>query len=199
MNSAAELEWTYSSDLEVGDYVAISRGANLWSDVDHCTEDEAMFMGLLVGDGCFRGAKNRLGFTNGDEEVRSVYSTLGNNIFGRPPSLVVTKDRCPDLNYHHPDVWEKLTDLGLVNGVLSKDKKIPHSVMSSTKPVVTSFLRGLFEADGGGEGDRCVSYCTKSSQLASQVHTLLLNLGIVSHRRTKMVKYLGGERPFQVI
>ena len=198
-NSYAELEWKKSSDIRVGDRVVISRGANLWSSTDVCTKDEATLMGLLIGDGCFRCNKNLLGFTNGDREVRDIYTALGTSIFGYPPGHVETENRCDNLNYYHRDVWEKLTSLGIKNNTLSGDKEIPNSVMRSSKEVVVCFLRGLFEADGGVERDSFVSYCTKSIKLAKQVQMLLLNMGIVSSRRTKHVNYKGSKRPFEVI
>jgi intein/homing endonuclease len=65
------------------------------------------------------------------------------------------------------------------NNVGSKNKHIPESILSSSKEIVSSFLSGLFEGDGG-KGSSRIHYWTTSSLLAKQVQLLLLQYGIVS-------------------
>jgi len=141
LDSSGRLAWKKVSDIVVGDVVAINRARSLWSSSDKCSEDAAVVMGLLVGDGCFRGNKNN---------------------------------------------------------ILSGDKVIPSSVLRSGKRVMAAFLRGLFEVDGGCE-KACVSYTSKSKRLAHQVHTVLLNFGIVSYLKSKRIKYKGSVREYWTI
>lgn len=192
------LVWKKSSDIVVGDVVAINRSRELWAGNDQCSPGAAVVMGLLVGDGCFRGCKNALSFTNGDDEVLGIFKKLFSSEFGYTPWSPKNEGRCPSLNVSSSVVWEKLEALGVENNTLSADKVIPASVMRSGKEVMASFLRGLFEADGGCEGAR-VSYTTKSMVLAKQVHTVLLNFGIISSLRTKRVLYKGEFREYQTI
>jgi ATP-dependent exoDNAse (exonuclease V) alpha subunit len=73
-----------------------------------------------------------------------------------------------------------LRDIG-VAPELSSEKTIPFSVLESEKTDIIAYLSSLFEGDGAVDSRRyTVEYGTASKKLASQIHVLLLSLGIVS-------------------
>lgn len=202
INEEGDLAWKSLKDISIADYVAIDRKVDLWSKVDCCSEDEALLAGLLVGDGCFRGAEYHLGFTNSDQEVLKVYKEVGERIFGFSPSLVVSKDKSPNLNYYRKSVWNRLEEIGIKNNILTEDKVIPKSVLKSSKDVVRKFIQGLYESDGGSEKIDAagnITITTKSYKLAYQLHTVLLNFGIISSLKNKKVVYQGKDKWYKTI
>lgn len=191
LDKSGKIVWKYSSDVVEGDFLAINRNNGIWSDLDRCSLKEAELMGLIVGDGCTRGNKYSLSFTNGDKSILELFKSLIYDIFGVTASHCKSHNRCGSYQTYRKCIWDRLECLGLTNNTLAKDKFVPTSVMLSGKPVVASFMRALFECDGGCENSS-VSYCTVSKRLAKEVHLLLLNFGIVSKLREKQVKYNGG-------
>jgi intein/homing endonuclease len=128
-------------------------------------------------------------YYNGVDKVNVVKTKRGYSISGTDNHRVLVLDTNADLVCGL--VWSKKDlcseDEALLLGLISstaKDKFIPQSVMGSSKNVMASFLRGLFECDGSVDG--CgVSYCTVSERLAREVHEILLGFGIVSSLGTK--------------
>ena len=192
LNEKGFMEWKCSSAISEGDILAINRKTQIWSQENKCSEEEATFLGLITGDGCTRGNKYSLSFSNGDKETLHLYKYLVSGLFGEKARYNDSNGtRCGSYVTTKKYIWEKLETLGLFNHTPAKDKFIPWSVMQSGKYVMASFLKALFECDGGCEKNR-VSYCTVSKRLAKEVHIALLNFGIVSNLRKKEVKYNGG-------
>ncbi len=80
----------------------------------------------------------------------------------------------------------------------ASEKKVPDSVLRLCDEDIELFLGRLWAGDGfiAGRGNNHVPfYATSSAQLAGDVQTLLLRLGIVSGVHRKVFKYRGTERP----
>lgn len=195
---SGEFRWEKSKDIKENDYVAIQREYSVSSSINHLSEQQAIFCGLLVGGGCFRGNKYHLSFTSGELEIRELYSSIFEKEFGYSPRLVDGGVRCPSLLSTRKDVWVSLLQWGLENNIKSVDKIIPKGVLRSSKRIISKFLSGLFEVDGGCEKSS-VTFCTKSNKLSYQVHQALLYLGIVSKRKRKLIKYKDAYHSYNVI
>lgn len=63
-------------------------------------------------------------------------------------------------------------------------KEVPNIVLRSTKSCQIAFLRGLFDCDSSYYNG-VIELSTASKKLANQVQIMLLNLGIVSKRKSK--------------
>lgn len=198
LTEEGRLDWRPSREIKKDDVVCIQRHYNVQSSQNQLTYKEAELVGLLVGDGCFTGNKYYLSFTSGDEEIRNFYSSVFNDTFGFLPRYIDDGVRCPSFVSTRKSVWTKLESWGLRNQTKSEGKTIPQGVLLSGKKIIASFLRGLFEADGGCER-QCVSFTTKSSRLGDDVHQCLLYLGIVAKKRLKTVRYRGQERCYTTI
>jgi len=80
-------------------------------------------------------------------------------------------------------------DLGVNTAHKSEDQIVPPSILKSPKRVVSAFLRGYFEGDGGIEkAPLGISCCSKSKELITQIQLLLLQFGIVATKNLKIVK-----------
>ena len=86
--------------------------------------------------------------------------------------------------------------LGIV-GLKATEKHVPAAVFELCDADVALFLGRLWAGDGflANATQAVPFYATSSVQLARDVQTLLLRLGIVSGVHAKRFKYRGGERP----
>jgi hypothetical protein len=204
------VQWKYLEDIKLGDQICIHRNTDLWSNnyvytgdiakqssllgrksfdfPDFLNEDWALLLGLLVGDGSWT-CKTGVALTVGHPENIESFSNLFNKTLG---DAVVTPDKrnsvvrlsCDGISardFLHQLGWDKTAN--------RYKKEIPWSILKSPKTVIKSFLKGLFETDGGVEkAGQVVSFSTASQKLAEQVQLLLLNLGIVSKVKNKKIK-----------
>jgi ribonucleoside-diphosphate reductase alpha chain len=204
MNDDGNFDFKQLQDIKIGDYVAISRGGNIWGnkteiDVDmqdfidglskqayntkFCnipktlTKDIARYIGLLIGDGCL-SRNNIVIFTNIDKELIDCFKNTTKDIFNLEVKSKGEND--DDFIIHSKFFREYLNRLGLKQ-TKSNLKTIPQIILDAPKEIISSFLQGLFDTDGT-VANNSVSYCTASEKLSKQIQMLLLNYGIISHR-----------------
>ncbi len=145
-------------------------------------EDLGAFLGYLVGDGHISRVKRHLGLTTGDEPQALAFADLACRLFG-----VMARIRMDGNRYRVLLHSEMLSDflvqgLGLTEGPSASEKSIPEPVLRSPEPVIRAFLRAYYDCDGHA-GPSGVILSTTSDHLASAVQIVLLNYGILSHRR----------------
>jgi len=142
--------------------------------------DLAAFLGYLVGDGHIGRGKHHLGLTAGDADQAERFARLGESLFGLDP--VQKRDGCRwRVLFHSESLSDFLVEAcGL--GAGAQPKRVPDVVLRSPEPVVRAFLRALFDCDGHA-GKQGVILRSASDTLSEQVQLLLLNYGILSHRR----------------
>ncbi|MFA5644306.1 MAG: DNA gyrase subunit A [Patescibacteria group bacterium] len=200
--------WKALENINKNDFLPLSRSASLFSKNDLSLEkffplespkskkitlpkkmnkDLAFLLGALVSEGSFH--QNKFFFCNSDKDfygkVRNIISQLfpGVKLYER-----VLKGNCPELCIYEKNIVEFLQEIGLATK-LSDKKEIPFSVLMSSRAVISSFLRGLFEGDGsvsfkkdqrhGGKSIE-LNYNSKSKKLINQLKTVLLNFGVVT-------------------
>jgi phosphate starvation-inducible protein PhoH/intein/homing endonuclease len=202
------LAWRRADQVRLGDAMALQRGQRMFGDRvglgwtqrigqhDHsskpvCLEaldDELGYLcGLIVGDGCLT-ARNRVALTSADPEIVSAFRDIAGRLglhvfpgFARPHDYIIASKGLYDLLEH----------IGLSTGT-AISKRIPRAVLTAPEPIVAAFLSGLFDTDGTVDRrDGTISFSTVSPLLAAQVHTVLLNFGIVASRGVKRGRYQG--------
>lgn len=200
---SGEYEWRKLDELTVGDYLCVERKQSLFGDdlklppppkspknndgsvnksiyrerlslPDELTVDLAYIFGALTGD----GGLTRRGYINistADEEILSKFIVWSESL-GRQ-----LKHRSNyDYAIRSVELWDWLDEIGLCE--YSYDKKIPECIWKAPKHIVSAYLRGLFDTDGyvGNSDKRIITLNTSSEQLAKDVHTVLLQFGIIS-------------------
>ncbi|MBD3255276.1 MAG: hypothetical protein GF383_09300 [Candidatus Lokiarchaeota archaeon] len=163
------------------------------SDIDfptEITEDLAFTLGALVAEGSISDTQQqRLSFNNKNYYY---YEKVKQGLLKSFPGIsVYERDEYKgwkEFSLHYRDALDFLYSIGLTP-VKSDEKEIPFSILRSSKSVVSSFLRGLFEGDGsiqiatdsrhGGKSSN-LTYVSKSVKLLSQLKILLLNFGILT-------------------
>ncbi|MBI4530155.1 MAG: DNA translocase FtsK 4TM domain-containing protein [Candidatus Latescibacteria bacterium] len=209
MGENGSMEWRQGCQIQVGDYVAIARGTNLFGNqVDlsgfrvsggkihyklpkiptTLTPELGRFLGFLVADGGMT-VKHRIVYTQADLSMIELYKEMIKNVFGISAPIVVKSgesNKSQDVVIQRKHLKEFLSYLGMTD-VSSPSKEVPLSIRKASKEIVISFLQALMEHDGY-ISKNSLDLCVASEQLVRQVQLLLLNLGIVSSLKQKKVK-----------
>ncbi len=203
MQENGEYDFKNLEDIKIGDYIAISRGheifgneINLNIDMDkflrnrskelnksliHCKipnkldEDLGYYLGLLIGDGCLT-RDNIVSLSSADKEIADFFININKNVF----SLETRYDNKYGYIINSIYFRELLKQIGM-DKVDSHNKSIPKCILKAPKNIIASFLSGLFDTDGTVDKRR-VSYCTSSEKLSKQVQIILSNFGIICNR-----------------
>jgi intein/homing endonuclease len=156
------------------------------------TPDLSYWMGLLVGDGCVSISKNkrkqRVSFVSEDQDLLDFFENYLRKYF------LIDKEENIDRRNRKNNTWEieyyckKLVQYLLkcdFTKTTALDKKIPAILKKASKENMVAFLQGLYDTDGGFYVQKnkgaCIHFSTSSLQLAKEVHSTLLNLGIISN------------------
>jgi len=196
------IDWKLSEDINIGDYVLINRNNNIWgtnvklnidydklNNVKHINtcnivetldEDFALIMGYLIGDGCIT-RDDRIVLTNIDEDIINNYTNfirnrLNINVIHRGIDYYIYGKYCRE--------YFRQIGFDMCN---AHNKVVPKCIMEAPKSIVSNFIKGLFDTDGG-LSNSYIEYCTASKKLSKQVQVILLNFGIISTRTKKYNK-----------
>ncbi len=147
------------------------------------TEDYAYLLGLLIGDGrC--NYKDGISICTCEEEMRTNIQNLYKRLFGTPGKIFGHWAFFGGL-----ELRAYLENLGLEKW-RSWEKRVPKSIFTAPKPVVSAFLRGLFDTDGAIQStgrhsnSPHIKLTSTSKELINQTQILLLNFGIITHIQT---------------
>lgn len=185
--------WKKTKELQIGDYVAIGRGMDVWGDCDPIrkfktasnkrrkytvdvsggmTDDLAYFCGLWLAEGSRNGGQLRI--TCGDKDVLDALVSRG--VLGAQP----IKKREDQLAFNSISLVELFQHLKMPL-VKAPKKWIPDWVVAGKKQWAMQLLSGMYDGDGHvcktGAG---IGYTTASRKLAHDLQLLLLNFGVIA-------------------
>lgn len=193
-------DWYKLEDLDVGDYVSIRYGMDLWGNNDivdgfsqtknnkiknvfnpsAITKDIAYLIGLYISEGnVYKKIKNNKFIGGG------VTLTCGDDIseYINNAGLKFTKTKGDNLHYsiNSKNFIEFLEHLGFDVSLKAKEKHIPTRILELSKDNIKALLSGIFDGDGSSRSDNgCVSISLSSKKLIEQIRMLLINFGILS-------------------
>ena len=181
LNENGRLEFKPLSQLKNDDFVAIKFNGQHFGSLKEIKPDRAYLLGLLTGDGNLSHS-NRIGLTTIDPEIANSFNTYMNKNYGEEIKIGNSSDGITKT----VTSWKVKKDLynAGMSYLLSYDKTVPYTVMQAPKEIIVAFLQGLFDTDGYFERYN-FGYATVSKKLSDQILMLLLNLGVIAHRRIK--------------
>ncbi|MCJ7450536.1 MAG: helix-turn-helix domain-containing protein [Candidatus Nanohaloarchaeota archaeon QJJ-9] len=138
----------------------------------------ARFLGYFQGDGSVDG--NRLEFYEEREEVAEEIKSLLSDLFNLEPTVKFREDKnyyrirlyCLDLVESLQSEFEDFFDNG-------EEAGIPDKVLMSSDKVLSSYIQGLYDAEGSVTEDE-VSISTVNQQLMEQLCIALQRFGITA-------------------
>jgi spore cortex formation protein SpoVR/YcgB (stage V sporulation) len=145
-------------------------------------EGFAYWLGLITGDGGLHyGKHSKIYFISGDPELREWFVNYSQNILGVGVSIRSDRNHWVATIHNH-NLFEYLTTvLEVEYGKTSDIKQVPKYLYCSPKKVVSAFIRGHMDTDGGVcKQSGSVVLVSKSYNLISVEQQLLLKMGIVS-------------------
>jgi intein/homing endonuclease len=181
-------EWT--NEIKVGDRICVPSKL-LHEDGDLDVELAELF-GWMIGDGHENrnSAKTTMVVTQKDtavlERIRSILEKFGyraslsdHDGTGRASDVRLSsagwRSFCESLDYP----W----------GTLSKDRRVPSTIMQAGPGPVSAFLRAYFDADGSvPKGCRYIEFSTASLRLAKELSVLLRRFGVWVRIRKKRAR-----------
>ncbi len=208
-NSLGKHVWKKLSELSEDDYLIINRKNDLWGNETRIkyyppkyesgtpmypyggikyklptqiNEDLAYLLGLLIGDGTLT-YKQSFSFTSKDTFLKNEFYRIIKKLFGYN-----AKSKKDDKSEHYVSslyIRDFLYYLGL-DYVKAHEKTIPNCLLRAPKKIMVALIQGLFDTDGTADNKYGnVSYSSTSITLATQIHTILLNFGIISSIKPK--------------
>lgn len=188
--------WKRLGEIERSDAAAIDCQLDMWGNRDtlelpgslpmRLTADLAYAAGLMVADGEFSDG-NTVSLTTEDAFPKREIWRIMQSEFGycTKPSTKLrhSNDRAGDL------MMNRFIDaLGLRYSAV---KRVPPAILGASKTIVSAFLQGLFDAASDVDEKGNITLFIPPPVLADQVHTLLLNFGIVSWLQEKKASLAG--------
>src|SRR6266571_239673 len=178
--------WRRLDELKVGDHIALPRflpGA----DEDTMSHAELGLLGHLIGDGCTLPT-HAIQYTTKDPTLAEHVLDLSKEVFGDSIRPRIHPERTWIQVYFPPTrhlthgvrnplrVW--LEELGAF-GLRSYEKRVPAKVFQQSLLGVACFLRHLWATDGCVHPSHGIAhYASSSEQLARDVQSLLLRIGV---------------------
>lgn len=122
--------------------------------------------GLVLGDGMYHKASNRVVLIVGDDDHSYLDDSSINSFFVEP----------------RPGIQRKAWDVKTTYTTLPKtyEREIPHNVLTGTPEIMRAFLRGLYSANGSIVANR-VTLKAASFKVIEDVQAMLSALGILSY------------------
>jgi len=189
-------KWEPVRNLRRGDRIATIRWLPEPPGPDELTKDEAILLGLLLGDGRLTGGV--VGFTNADV---GIFKVLKGAVARLDPILEVRpwgKNRYGYRITGGRRGGKPNTVMTLVRrlklDLTSPEKFLPSHVFRSSNKILALVLRGLFSTYGSVYADK-IEYSSSSPRLAHDIQRALLRFGIHSILRGRAAHYtLNGVR-----
>jgi replicative DNA helicase len=183
--------WKRLDEIELGEHLALPRTLPGPS-ASTMSREELALLAHLIGDGCTL-PKHAIQYTTREPFLAKRVAGLATAVFGssvRPRirqerrwyQVYLSSARRLTHGRRNPiSIW--LDDLGAF-GLRSYEKRIPRRVFQQPPEAIASFLRHLWSTDGcvylasGKHATPIVYYASSSPELAADVQSLLLRLGV---------------------
>ncbi|WP_435097453.1 LAGLIDADG family homing endonuclease [Halorubrum sp. N11] len=186
--------WVEAGDLGAGDTVHIQNRKGSFG--QHGTAAEGRVLGWMVGDGHLKTGEERavLNFYDEDSEVSESFAADVNEVVrdpvGNADYEVGVNEIARGDDYRGAQAIEqrirsaRLYEYAEEAGLVDEKHQVPEAVMRGSEEMARGYLRGLFSADGGVQGNVekgvSVRLTSTSTGLLKEVQQLLLNFGIFS-------------------
>ena len=165
------------SDIEKDDWLVVGYNNNFFGNYTKIPNKEISYLlGALTGDGCLT-IRNRICFSTSNPEIKNRVQQILQHHFHKK----LTKIKSREYDYELDDlrIKQELKKYGLEE-TYAETKRIPEWVRLAPKEFVVEFLKGIFDTDGYVEKKGAVGISSASKQLIEDIHSSLMNLGIIS-------------------
>ncbi len=189
INAYGDMVWKRMEDIVVGDYAALSYNNQMFGK-EKMSNNEAYFLGLLIGDGCLT-RRERISITNMDKHIIDFCTNYMKSINLNPKLKTDKRSKAIDIIACSVKYRKYLLNMGFGFNK-SINKKIPTHIRMLEKEPLSQFIKGIYETDGWIEikknGSICICLALSNKEIIEQIQLILLNFGIVSSKSAKKTK-----------
>ncbi|WFG34017.1 hypothetical protein F10086_95 [Staphylococcus phage vB_SauM_JDF86] len=180
--------WKNTEDIQQGDILVSRVGDNYYgNDNTIKNTEDAYAIGCMIADS-YLGSYSRLSFSNDKEEILNKVSDFWST-FSNKDTYYDTHKKSKGITIHLHDKKESNkfhSKYGIGYGV-AKDKRVPKSVMQSSRDIQLSFLSGYLECESSID-DKNLEVTSASEKLLKDIQLMLMNIGVISTLSDKIVK-----------
>ncbi len=202
--------WKKAEELDVGEYIVSIRKYTAKETKRTLNEDEAVIIGLIIGDGSVPNCSIRksycVNFSKKDYDLhlfleKKVKKLFPNTIIRRytykgGEGLISNHKSCYETYYKsflNSKEFRRWIEKYIPVGKKSEIVEIPKEILNSNKKIKAKFLSGLFSTDGSvsfmPKKKPKICYSSKSEKLVRQIKNLLVEFGIRSQIYETKLKY----------
>lgn len=188
--------WKQVSDLTIADSLSIPKQLPNRKYKNTFSEDDAVLVAIWIAEGDKRSKS--FGVTCGSSLVRDRVKSIAasRNWLVREDDLHIRLTCDKPRSENSPVNWMRKVGIA-TRSTTTHTVRIPKWILESDNKIISSVLSYLWATDGWfGRESRLAGYTTASLDLAYDVQTLLLSLGIQSRVKNKHVLYKGEKRLF---
>ena len=189
LSPACKLVWKRLDEISETDIVPIFRNIDCFGKNEILREDDAYWLGLLYGDGTLCRTEY-LHLCSQDEHILDFARKY---LDSRAVDFRENKDERTKNTIHictGPIYRRRLfSELG-IEYQRAETKTWPEIILKSPKNIVAAFIRGLYETDGWIDVKPSICIGLSNERFIKDLQTILLNFGIISHRRSKNTTHL---------
>ena len=191
------LDWTRMPDLQIGDWVALQQGTDMWGPAkvpqnirvtaphgsqnpfkhpnNNQANDVALFLGMLTADGHVTRSNYSIHLTKNCPNVLKKFRALLLNLFGLHARLITDqRNGVTSMSVGSKSLMEWLDGVGF------SKRAIPDFILSGSKEMLVSYLSGLYLDGWISKGqDICISQ--KNQQLLREVQAVWDNIGVATY------------------
>jgi replicative DNA helicase Mcm len=151
----------------------------------------AEFLGLFIGEGYSqdRGKSKCIWFCNSDESLLIRFKSLLENFSVNYNQRLSSNKSAYGVYCASSELYKFLEALEPSIVKKSRDKRVPNQLLRGTDDIISIFLRALFDGEAHVDKSRPkIELASASYNLLSDVQTLLLRFGILSHIKDKIIE-----------
>ena len=153
------------------------------------TPDLALWLGLVVGDGCYTNTQNGVSFVqhSRDSEITDKLCSLTSSLFNLEWKFGLLR-----LSLSSKNLMSFLESIDLICPDENHDKYIPSTVLKAGPECWKAFLAGILATDGhiqsnSGNGNN-IEICMKPERLVREMQQMFQAMGVYSTLHKKVVK-----------
>ena len=197
VNIGGEEKDIHLKDIQIGDYVYMSVGVDIWptkniqiennerkkriikkgvnipSEID---SELAYLFGSLIAEGSFYSRK--FTFHNSDKCYINRIKSIIEEKFNIEPKIYERENKRYILEVSSVLIMDFLKKSG-IDLVNQWEREIPWSILRSPKNIMSSFIAGFFDGDGCFTSSNHFNLASSSEKLIRQFAVVLLNYGVV--------------------
>lgn len=188
-----------ADQLIVGDKIPLLSGEGGFG-LDHFP-DAAELMGNLMGDGTINGNFATWHFFGNDIDYGKILKDKAHKFSPRMDLPLQINEPNEKYNVQQASFSSQLLGRKFVEefGFSKRPRRVPNRIWTSSKETISSFLRGLYAADGCSDSSPSVALSQNDREFLCEIQLLLNNLGFVSRiysqdkAQIKSITYANGD------